>query len=366
MLSSVSSSSDGFCVEMMNVLRQIQHHVSRRFPISMLVFRLDLDSISGFTSSRQYEYLNFREFLPANSLLRVFSTQYCFENRYALLSLLLVSCLLVFVTISWVSKQAYKLKENSHRQALSTFVIPTRNHSQSIKYRVDWKDRQMELSLSALVERVKAGVIELRNPGEDLSDMFRERLKVDGWKIGLDIESVWSTRTMAWLLKDFLCSVNSKGPPPLLLSENPSVLHLDVVPHSQTEASVASFIKSFTAGSMATIEFTAISPQIAWMSKEFILCSLPLRTSTPLLVSLTGILSICAPAKIKSVVNISEKYANALSNEAERLVEDRAKRIAFIDQYGLELWRERRFLMYWEAGLLDAGHIMRWIIELQQ
>ncbi len=66
----------------------------------------------------------------------------------------------------------------------------------------------MELSLSALVEKVKAGVIELRNPKENLSDMFRERLKVHGWRIGLDIEPIWSTRTMAWLLKGhFLCSM---------------------------------------------------------------------------------------------------------------------------------------------------------------
>ncbi|KAK0239809.1 hypothetical protein EDD85DRAFT_949638 [Armillaria nabsnona] len=335
----------------------------------MLAFRLDLlsmDAISEFTSSHQYEYLKFHEFLPANSLQRVFSTKYCFENRYALLSLLLVPCLLFFAATSSASKRAYKCKTNAHLQALSTVVIPTRNHSQPIKYRVNWKDRRMELSLSGLVEKVKAGVIELRNPREDLSDMFRERLKVHGWRIGLDIEPVWSTKTMAWLLKGhFLCSVASKGPPPLSLSENPSTLHLDVVPHSQTEASVASFIKSLTTGSTATIVFTTISPQIAWMSKDFILCSLPLRTSTPLLVSLTGILSICAPARIKSVVNVSEKYANALNNEAERLVEDRTRRIAFVDQYGLEIWRERRFLMYWEAGLLDAGHVTRWMVELQ-
>ncbi|KAK0441866.1 hypothetical protein EV421DRAFT_1904458 [Armillaria borealis] len=367
---SVNSPSVGFSVEMMANLREIQHQINLRFPITMLAFRLDLlsmDAISGLISSHQYEHLKFHEFLPADSLRRVFSTQYCFENRYALLSLLLVPCLLLFVTISSASKRAYKPKENAHLQALSTVVIPTRNHSQSIKYSVKWKDRQMELSLSALVEKVKAGVIELRNPREDLSDMFRERLKVHGWRIGLDIEPVWSTRTMGWLLKGhFLCSVASKGPPPLLLSENPSTLHLDAVPYSQMEASVASFIKSLTAGSTATIEFTTISPQIAWMSKEFVLCSLPWRTSTPFLVSLTSILSICAPAMIKSVVNISNKYANTLNNEVERLVEDRTKRIAFMNQYGLEIWRERRFLMYWEAGLLDAGHVTRWMVELQQ
>ncbi|KAK0211042.1 hypothetical protein DFS33DRAFT_1379009 [Desarmillaria ectypa] len=328
---------------------------------------LSTDAIYGLISSHQYEYLKFHEFLPANSLLCVFSTQYCFENRYALLSLLVVLCLLLFVTISSASKRAYKPKGNVYLQALSTVVIPTRNRSQSIKYTVNWKDRRLELSLSALIEKVKTGAIEMRNPRADLSDMFRDRLKVYGWTIGLDVESVWTTKTMAWLLKGrFICFVASKAPPLLLLSEDPSTLHLNVIPRSQTESSIASFIKSLTAGRTATIEFTAVSPQIAWMSKEFILCSLPLRTSTPLLVSLIDIISICAPARIKSVVNISDRYAKALNNSADRLVEDRAERIAFIDQYGLDMWRERRFLMCWEAALLDVGHVTRWLVELQQ
>ncbi|PBK74279.1 hypothetical protein ARMSODRAFT_1060297 [Armillaria solidipes] len=300
----------------------------------MLAFRLHLLSTDAFhrlMSSHQYGYLNFHDFLSADSLLRVFSTQYCFENRYALLSLLFVLCLLLFVMISFVSKRACTPKENIHLQALSTVVIPTRNRSQSIKYTVTWKEQRMEISLTALVEKIKSGAIEMRNSRADLSSMFRERLKVYGWTIGLDLEPVWSAKTMTWLLKGhFLCS------------------------------------KSLVVGSTATIEFTTMSPQIVWMSKDFILCSLPLRTSTPLLVSFTRVLSVCAPTRIKSVVNISERYADALSSSAERLAEDRADRIAFIDQYGLDMWRERRFLMYWEAALLDVGHVTRWIVELQK
>ncbi|KAK0463810.1 uncharacterized protein EV420DRAFT_1638725 [Desarmillaria tabescens] len=308
---------------------------------------LSTDAFHRLISRHQYRYLNFRDLLPADSLLRVFSTQYCFENRHALLSLLSVLCLLLFVTISFVSKRTYKSKGNIHLKALSTVVIPTRNRSQSIKYTVNWKDRRMEVSLGALVEKVKTGAIEMRNPRADLSDMFRERSKVYGWTIGLHVEPTWSTKTMAWLLKDhFLYSMASKAPPLLLLSKGPSMLHLDVVPHSEMESSIASYIKSLAVGSTTTIEFTTISPHTAWMSKNFILCSLPLRTSTPLLVSLTGVLSVLT--------------------QAERLVEDRAERIAFIDRYGLDMWRERRFLMYWEAALLDAGHVTRWIVELQQ
>ncbi|KAK0241545.1 hypothetical protein EDD85DRAFT_948625 [Armillaria nabsnona] len=316
----------------------------------MLAFRLHLLSTNAFhrpMSSHQYEYLDFHDFLSFDSLLRIFSTQYCFENRYALLSLLFVLCLLLFVMVSFVSKRACTPKESIHLQALSTVIIPTRNRSQSIKNTVNWKDQRMEISLTALVENIKSGAIEMRNPRADLSGMFRERLKVYGWTIGLDVKPVWSAKTMSWLLKGhFLCSKVSKAPALLLLPEGPSTLHLDTLPHSEIDSCITSFIKSLAVGSTATIEFTTISPQIVWMSKDFILCSLPLRTSTPLLVSFAGVLSVCAPARIKSVVNISERYADTLSSSAERLVEDRADRIAFIDQYGLDMWRERQFFMY--------------------
>ncbi|KAK0195652.1 hypothetical protein F5146DRAFT_1174735 [Armillaria mellea] len=336
----------------------------------MLAFRLHLLSTDAFhwpKSSHQYGYLRFLDFLSADSLLRVFSTQYRFENRYTLLSLLFVLCLLLFVTVSLVSKRACTLKENAHLQALSTVVIPTRNRSQSIKSTVNWKDQRMEISLTALVENIKSGDIEMRNSRADLSSMFRERLKVHGWSIGLDIEPVWSAKTMTSLLKGHsLSSKVSKAPAPPLLSEGPSTLHLDALPHSKIDSCITSFIKSLAVGSTATIEFTTVSPQIVWMSKDFILCSLPLRTSTPLLVSFAGVLSVCAPARIKSVVNISERYADALTSSAEKLAEDRADRSAFIDQYGLDMWRERRLLMYWEAALLDVEHVTRWIVELQK
>ncbi len=161
------------------------------FPTTMLAFRLHLLSTDAFhrlMPSHQCGYLNFHDFLPADSLLRVFSTQYCFENRYALLSLLFVLCLLLFVMVSFVSKRTCTPKENIHLQPLSTVVIPTRNRSQSIKNTVNWKDQRMEISLTALVENIKSGAIEMRNPRADLSGMFRERLKVYGWTIGLDVE----------------------------------------------------------------------------------------------------------------------------------------------------------------------------------
>ncbi|KAK0226162.1 hypothetical protein IW262DRAFT_1480353 [Armillaria fumosa] len=214
---------------------------------------------------------------------------------------------------------------------VEVYPLLTVKDTDSIKNTVNWNEQRMEISLIALIENFKSGDTEMRNFRADLEAVFRERLKVYGWTIGQDVEPMWSAKTTTWLLKGHrLCS------------------------------------KSLAVGSTATIEFIIVSPQIVWMSKDFILCSLSLHTPMPHLVSFTGVLSLCAPARIKSIVNISKRYADALSSSAERLVKDRADRIAFIDQYGLNMWRERRFLMYWEAALLDVGHVTRWIVELQK
>ncbi|KAK0486045.1 hypothetical protein IW261DRAFT_1453457 [Armillaria novae-zelandiae] len=284
----------------------------------MLAFRLHLLSTDAFRwlkSSHKYEYLNFHDFLHVDSLLHVFSTQYCFENRYALLSLLLVLCLLLFVSVSFISQRHSR-----------TVVIPTRNRLQPIKNTVNCKEQAMEISLTALIGNIKSGDIEMRNPRADLSAIFRERLKVYGWTIGLNVEPMWSAKTVTWLLKGHslyskarIFNFLFKAPAPLLLIQ-----------------CITSFIKSLAVGSTATIEFTI----------HFILCSLPLHTPTP------------TPRlfhRIESIVNISKRYADALSSSAERLVKDRADRIAFIDQYGPGY-----------AALLDVGHVTRWIVELQK
>ena len=100
------------------------------------------------------------------------------------------------------------------------------------------------------------------------------------------------------------------------------------------------------------------------MSRDFILCSVPFlqRSSTPspLLCSLTDIINN-ANAPIKTVENVSHQYAALLTTMVQELEEEPHWRGRFIDQFGMEVWREQRFLLAWEAALLEAGLISRWI-----
>ncbi|PBK82020.1 hypothetical protein ARMGADRAFT_1143784 [Armillaria gallica] len=297
----------------------------------MLAFRLHLLSTDAFhlpMSSHQYEYLISTTSSPP--ILFYASSPPNIASRIDMHFFL--SCLYsVFYFSSWYpsyqSERARPRKISIYKRSRPSSFLRVIAHSLSTKT-VNRKDQRMETSLTALVENIKSGAIEMRNPRADLSGMFRGRLKVYGWTIGLDVEPVRSAKTMSWLLKGhFLCSKVSNCDQSLaicahfhfnlavkllLLSDRPTTLHLDTLPHSEIDSCITSFIKSLAVG-------------------------------------------ICAPARIKSVVNISERF-----------VEDRADRITFIDQYGLDMWREQRFFMYWEAALLDVGHATRWIVELQK
>ncbi|PBK81887.1 hypothetical protein ARMGADRAFT_1090753 [Armillaria gallica] len=318
----------------------------------MLAFRLHLLSTDAFhlpMSSHQYEYLISTTSSPP--ILFYASSPPNIASRIDMHFFL--SCLYsVFYFSSWYpsyqSERARPRKISIYKRSRPSSFLRVIAHSLSTKT-VNRKDQRMETSLTALVENIKSGAIEMRNPRADLSGMFRGRLKVYGWTIGLDVEPVRSAKTMSWLLKGhFLCSKVSNCDQSLaicahfhfnlavkllLLSDRPTTLHLDTLPHSEIDSCITSFIKSLAVGSTATIDFAPDS--LDEQGFHFMFSSLAYFYATPRLFRR-------CPLK------------------------DRADRITFIDQYGLDMWREQRFFMYWEAALLDVGHATRWIVELQK
>ncbi|KAF8913526.1 hypothetical protein CPB85DRAFT_553845 [Mucidula mucida] len=150
-----------------------------------------------------------------------------------------------------------------------------------------------------------------------------------------------------------------------LLSQNP--LHLNTIPHSQIHAAIKSHLNNRTGSTV--LEFTTLASNVPWMSREFILSAVPfLRragTPTPLLTSLLDVLKI-DDARIKTVENVSRQYAALLITTAEfELTEERATRSEFINRFGMQMWREHRFLLIWEAALLNAGLTCRWIVVFE-
>jgi len=174
--------------------------------------------------------------------------------------------------------------------------------------------------------------------------------------------------------------------PPLVSPNTPSTLYLDFIPHPQLEASIRNLQSVLRKGIPATLEFTTIAPHISFLSTSFILCALPflprkhlatdqnqetaLRTSTPLLTSLHRVIELLTstPSKltIESILNVSASCVTGLNALEGELQDDRGIRTAFIDKWGVEGWREHRLMMAWEAGLLSAGYLTRWIVVVRK
>ncbi|KAF9019377.1 hypothetical protein BDZ89DRAFT_1043934 [Hymenopellis radicata] len=250
--------------------------------------------------------------------------------------------------------------------ALSTLVVPTRN-ARGIMALVPHTTHKQNiiLPLTPLMDKISSGDVELRRAVEDLSDLFQDRLRVYGWNIVLDIE-LWRPKVICWLFKVHFYyhkkPVNLPDVP--MLSLDPKTLHLNTIPPSKIRSAVQNHLTQ----RRSTLEFTTLAPNVPWMSREFILSAVPFLqrsgTPTPLLTSLIDILKV--DARIKTVENVSVQYATLLATTEQKLVEERATRSQFICTFGLEKWREHRFLLAWEAALLHAGLISRWIVVFKK
>ena len=69
-----------------------------------------------------------------------------------------------------------------------------------------------------------------------------------------------------------------------------------------------------------------------------------------------------APLVIESVQNVSDDYARYLRQYVDELTNDPGIRQRFIARWGVEGWREERFLATWEESLCRAGLLSRWVI----
>ena len=165
------------------------------------------------------------------------------------------------------------------------------------------------------------------------------------------------------------------------------VLYLDNLVPSHLESRISTFQSALKPGDSATLEFTTLGPSVTFFSKQFILCALPFlprkhirprkyqrnvvhRTPTALLTSLPRVLELAtagpSPLIVEEVRNVSDKYATILDSVNGELEVDRQMRSAFIEEWGVDCWREHRLLTAWESGLLNAGFLMRWIVVVRK
>lgn len=70
--------------------------------------------------------------------------------------------------------------------------------------------------------------------------------------------------------------------------------------------------------------------------------------------------------KITSMTDISENSAERLLKKERELATDDLVRKVYVEKWGHEAWREKRFLLSWESGLLASGCLMRWRVVLKK
>ena len=93
------------------------------------------------------------------------------------------------------------------------------------------------------------------------------------------------------------------------------------------------------------------------------------RTSSPLFTRLADVLSLLTSGphalRILSMSNASLSHANALDAHAMALEYDSGARCRCIRAVGVEGWREERLYARWEAALLRAGMLTRWVVLVE-
>jgi hypothetical protein len=182
------------------------------------------------------------------------------------------------------------------------------------------------------------------------------------------------------------------------VSREPDTLHLDFLPHAHLEPFIRHLQASIRPGAAATLEFTTLSPGVASLSTRFVLSALALlprrtrqqntntharskrsarprqRTPVSLLTSLHRVVELLTanpaaarpPLTVVGVRNVSGEYALALGAAAAEMVDARRVREALVGRLELRGWREERFWLEWEAAVVEAGFLERWIVVVRR
>jgi hypothetical protein len=159
-------------------------------------------------------------------------------------------------------------------------------------------------------------------------------------------------------------------------------LDLDFVPFHHLEKQINKIQCSLPSGS-TILEFSCLAPAVRFMSRDFILCAIPfllrtykdskeapkhIRTTSPLLTRFNTFVALLSSEpstiRVKSIVDISRWHAHSLLQLEERLSNDRHLRTTCVQEEGIAGWREKKFMLAWEAGLLRAGFLTRWRVVL--
>ncbi|KAH7869654.1 uncharacterized protein C8R40DRAFT_1130235 [Lentinula edodes] len=189
-------------------------------------------------------------------------------------------------------------------------------------------------------------------------------------------------------------------------SESTMKLDLDFVPYASFESTLKAFIHSMPLSENqnidAVLEFTVLAPHVKWLSREYVLCAIPFMytngrnansiiesdatppptlTPTPMLLSLKQVIEILTSLSSSSSLQILSctNTSSECSSSLREIVRER-------DLVGLDgglnpkgharsecggyggcgegssSWMRERSMMLWQAAILRAGWVQRWVV----
>ncbi|KAF9469266.1 hypothetical protein BDZ94DRAFT_1181937, partial [Collybia nuda] len=262
-------------------------------------------------------------------------------------------------------------------------------YADCLKHSILMKSKTINYSLSKLFAGICLGDIEIRDL-RDLPYLLNGPLRTYGWNINLTVDFSCRSKVLRWIMTTVKQPVEDT-----LVADNVD-LHsvflsntfkktglstcLDFVPYAELDPAIRTMLHFLRPGNTVSFEFTTISPKIPFLGDQYIFCSYPFmprrftptsqvshRTSTPLLISLQKIIEMLGTltTTIEAVSNITAESANVLQLLEQELATNSTLRSAIICRWGLKGWREYRFMLAWEAALLQAGCLAKWSVTIR-
>jgi len=185
-------------------------------------------------------------------------------------------------------------------------------------------------------------------------------------------------------------------------SRSPPSIFLDAVPHSHLDVYLCQLKAKMPRGAWLTLVFTTPGRSVTLFSTSFILAALPYfvrrhvrrralfdytlgkaykgqysgdfaasahqipLNPRSLCMTLAQVLQLLksgsSPLTVDSVQNVSEAHATSLNTYVQNLDDDSLFRKTFVDQWGMNAWREEKFYMAWESAVLSAKLLERWSV----
>ncbi|KIK81562.1 hypothetical protein PAXRUDRAFT_155829 [Paxillus rubicundulus Ve08.2h10] len=324
----------------------------------------------------------------AHSVFDIRSNYFVLLPKHATQCLFLFA-LLVLLFIVLRSREENRARTRTALQAILTLITPTSSL---------WPARYIELArcagslsppgifvpLEVILWDIIEGIIEFRDPINDLADLICSEMKVYGFTMSLSIEWKWWIEAFEWW-------ITAKSIPHLAgiiarmkLIVTPSSLDLSLFlsPFASTSPTSGAHIcldflpsgilPSLDSGSKVTLEFTSFSTCLRTLSTAQIISALPFILSQGLprrpqsLSSVLGHLAVSYDSKlaVDSFVNVSADYGHELERAYNLIAGEQRTRTMWVEAFGIRAWRRDLFLVALEAALIRRGWIERWAIEV--